>query len=69
MAVNPFDKASRFAANLDAAGFLGWLLALPPQNYEFRGWLDTRGVAFPGHPDRTGDTVAHLTNPMEHGVP
>ncbi|WP_439631682.1 hypothetical protein [Gemmata sp.] len=70
MPVNPFDKASRFAAKLDAPGFLGWLLGAPAEALVFRRWLDTRGLPFPGgDPDRTSDTVAHLDNAAEHGVP
>lgn len=70
MPVNFYDKASRFAATkLDAAGFLSWVLGVPASDFAFRGWLDTRNVPFPGDPDHTGDTVAHLENPAEHGVP
>jgi hypothetical protein len=29
MPENYYDKASRYAANIDAPGFLGWLLGLP----------------------------------------
>ncbi len=63
MPENPFDKASRFAAQMDSAGFLGWLLRLPPGGFAFGGWLDTRAVPFPGDRDRTGDTVARLERP------
>ncbi|MCE9564705.1 MAG: hypothetical protein K8U57_21950 [Planctomycetes bacterium] len=66
---NYYDRASRYAAKLDPPGFLGWLLGLPAATLEFRGWLDTCDVPFPGNPDRTGDTVAHLENVAEHGVP
>lgn len=69
MAGNYYDKASRFAAKLDSAGFVGWLLDLPAERFTFRRWLETRGVPFPGNPDRVGDTVAHLDNAAEHGVP
>ncbi len=54
---NPFDKASRYAACLDPAGFLIWLLGCP---VTFRAWLNARTLTFPGQPDRTCDTVAHL---------
>ncbi|MDY3559642.1 hypothetical protein R5W23_000652 [Gemmata sp. JC673] len=66
---NHYDQASRFAARLDAAAFVAWLLNLPAAEFGFRGWLDTRGVPFPGAPDRTSDTVAHLTRADEAGVP
>jgi hypothetical protein len=66
---NVFDKASRFTAKLDPPGFLSWLLGLPAEAFAFRGWLDTRGIPFPGDADRTGDTVAHLGDLGEHGIP
>ncbi len=69
MPENVFDKASRFAAKLDPPGFLGWLLGMPLEAFTFRGWLDTRGVPFPGHADQISDTVARLDDPAEHGVP
>src|SRR4051812_17648516 len=56
---NPFDKASRYAINLDPAGFLHWLLG---GLVVFRGWLNARTLTFPGQPDRTCDTVAHLAD-------
>jgi hypothetical protein len=56
---NPFDKAARYAARqLDAAGFLRWLLPEVFQGWRWEGWLDTRGVPFPGEPERQSDTVA-----------
>src|SRR5437667_1425142 len=64
MTPNPFDQASRYTAKLDPPDFLRWLLvalAAPPPPLGFRGWLDTRTLPFPGHPDRTCDTVAGLT--------
>jgi hypothetical protein len=69
MAGNPFDKAARYVVKLDAAGFLSWALNLAPEGFEFRGWLDTRGVPFPGELDRTGDLVAHLADPATNFVP
>jgi hypothetical protein len=69
MPENYYDKASRYAANLDAPGFLAWLLGLPPERFAFRGWLNTRTVPFPGDADKTNDTVAHLDNVAEHGIP
>ena len=39
MAMNPFDQASRYAAKLDPAGFLAWLLGAA---VVFVRWLDTR---------------------------
>jgi hypothetical protein len=69
MEENPFDKASRYAVNMDAVGFLSWLLGLPVEQFVFRGWLNTRKIAFPGDRDHANDTVARLENVAEHGVP
>src|SRR5579871_842862 len=63
MARNFYDQASRYGTKLDAIGFLRWLLAdaaLP-----FLGWLDTRTLPFPGDPERTCDTVAHIPEEAE----
>ena len=56
--MNVYDKASRYAAHLDAPGFLRWLLPDVPAAVSFHGWLDTRTLPFPGEADRTCDTVA-----------
>lgn len=69
MPENHYDQASRFAARLDAGAFLAWLLNLGEGAFEFRGWLDTRGVPYPGDPDRVSDTVAQVTNTACGGVP
>jgi hypothetical protein len=63
------DKASRYAAKIDSMGFVCWILGLPADKFRFRDWLDTRKIAFPGDPDRTGDTVASLEKLAEGGVP
>ncbi len=60
MAVNRFDQACRYAAKMDAVGFLCWLLGETPEELRFRTWLDTRTLPFPGDPERTCDTVAWL---------
>src|SRR6266540_3654223 len=60
MPTNPFDKAARFAAKLDAEEFLTWVLGLPPEHLGFGGWLDTRAVPLPHEQDQIGDTVARL---------
>lgn len=62
MPINRYDQASRYAAKLDAAGFLSWLLREEPSNLRFRGWLDTRTLPFPGDPERICDTVAWLSD-------
>jgi hypothetical protein len=69
MAQNEFDQASRYAAKLDPAGFLSWLLRLPLEAFLFRGWLDTRTLPFPGERDRIRDTVAHLEDLAMNGMP
>ncbi|HEY7310371.1 MAG TPA: hypothetical protein VH643_13485 [Gemmataceae bacterium] len=63
MPPNRFDQASRYAAKLDAVGFLAWLLREDPVEVRFRLWLDARTLPFPGDPERTCDTVAWLSDP------
>ncbi len=60
MPINRYDQASRYAAKLEAVGFLGWLLREETDQLRFRGWLDTRTLPFPGDPERICDTVAWL---------
>ncbi|MBY0522841.1 MAG: hypothetical protein K2R98_05565 [Gemmataceae bacterium] len=50
MARNRFDQASRYAAKLDPAGFIAWLLGGLP--LPFVSWMDTRTLPFPGDADR-----------------
>lgn len=69
MAENPFDKACRFAAKLDAPAFLAWALDFAPDSFTFDGWLDTRGLPFPGDPDRVSDTVARVAQLTAGGQP
>lgn len=63
MTTNPYDQACRFLLQLFAAPLLAWLLRLPPGRPDFVGWLDTRGLPWPGQKDRVCDTVAHLRDP------
>jgi hypothetical protein len=63
MPANPFDKAARFAAKIDAPEFLAWALELPPDRIGFSGWLDTRAIPFPVEQDQISDTVARLDLP------
>src|SRR4051812_15350175 len=59
--MNPYDQAARYAARLlDPLGFLRWLLAEVFLAWEWRGWLDTQTVPFPGEPERRCDTVARF---------
>jgi hypothetical protein len=64
---NHFDQASRYLAKLDPAGFIRWLLAADGPHFAFQEWLDTRTLPFPGHPDRTCDTVAELVELRKEG--
>src|SRR5947209_2796155 len=59
--MNDYDQAARYGAkNLDDVGLLDWLLPRSEAFWQFRGWLDTRTIPFPGEPDRVCDTVAAL---------
>ena len=53
MSQNRFDQACRYAAKMDAAGFLSWLFGVSALPHSFVGWLDTRTLPFPGDPDRS----------------
>ena len=69
MAPNPYDQACRYLLRLFAGPLLAWLLRLAPGRLDFVEWLDTRGLPWPGQPDRTCDTVAHLRDSVAGGVP
>jgi hypothetical protein len=62
--MNRFDQASRYAAKVDGAGFLTWVLGLDA-GLVFQDWIDVRSVPFPGEGERTGDLVASL---LEGGI-
>src|SRR5262245_53436294 len=66
--INVYDQAARYAVKLDPAGFCRWLLPGLDPAVEFRGWLDTRTLPFPGEQDRTCDTVAALARAGEPGA-
>jgi hypothetical protein len=66
MTRNVYDQAARYAAKLDAVGFVRWLLGMP--TLVFHRWLDTRRLPFPGEADRICDTVACLEDPAAPGV-
>jgi hypothetical protein len=55
-----FDQAARYGAKIDPPGFFRWLLPQADVKPEFRGFLDTRTIPFPGEPDRICDTVAQF---------
>jgi hypothetical protein len=69
MAAGSYDKASRYAARIDPPGFLALVLGLPPAAIDFRGWLDTRHMPFPGDRNRTNDTVGRLGDTSGAGPP
>ena len=69
MTPNPFDQACRYLFRPFAVPLLAWLLRLAPDRLDFVEWLDTRGLPWPGQPDRTCDTVAHLRDTATGGVP
>ena len=62
MTLNRFDQAARYTVKLDPNGSLSWWLRLTQELLRFRHWLDTRGIIFPGEPERTNDTVAWLAD-------
>jgi hypothetical protein len=57
---NHFRQAGRYAAQLDPAGFLRWVLGPAVDRYRFQGWLDPRTTASPDAPSPACDTVAEL---------
>jgi hypothetical protein len=69
MTPNPYDQACRYLLRLFAGPVLAWLLRLSPGQLDFVCWLDTRGLPWPGQPDRVCDTVAHLRDNEQGGLP
>jgi hypothetical protein len=65
---NVYDKASRYAAALNAVGFLSWLFGLKPSEFIFHCWHNTRSFVLPKHRDRTGDSVAEIAEVEVKGV-
>jgi hypothetical protein len=66
---NVYDQASRFVIRLGSLPMLLWLLGASEEDIGFVEWLDTRGLPWPGQPDRTCDTVAWLTDRARGDVP
>jgi hypothetical protein len=66
---NDYDRAARYLAKSDPAGFFGWALGLTPSQFRFVRWLDTRTIGSPGATDRTGDTVGYLAEVTAGGRP
>jgi hypothetical protein len=69
MPPNVFDQACRYLARRDPVGLLCWLLRLTLAQLGFERWLDTRTVTFPGQPERICDTVAHVREEEQGGIP
>ena len=68
--MNPYDKAARYAAKqLDAEGFLRWLLGEVLDHWRWTGWLDAQTLPFPGEPDRRSDTTAAFERTAGDGPP
>ena len=67
MPPNVFDQANRYGVQPDPIGYFRWLIPGLDPALGFHGWLDTRTVPFPGEPDRTSDTVAHLAADVQSG--
>jgi hypothetical protein len=56
------DEATRYALKLAPTEHLAWLLPRLDTDLEWRRWLDTETIAFPGEPKRRCDTVAELVS-------
>lgn len=54
---DPFDRAARYLLRHYPA-LLGWMLSLLAGEWRFVGWLDTRGIPWPGAGERVRDTLA-----------
>lgn len=68
--MTPFDQAARYAARqLDAVGFLRWLLPQAFPSWHWDSWLDTQTLAFPGEVERRPDTVAVLDRQARDAPP
>src|SRR5206468_609295 len=59
--MNDYDKAGRYLAKRDSAGFLRWLVNNP--GLAFHSWIDARRLALPKQRDLTNDLVAALKIP------
>ena len=57
---NHFTQASRYAAQLDPAAFLRWLLGPVADRYRFQRWLDLGPLTPAGASPRCGALVAEL---------
>ena len=64
-----FDQAARYATRAEPRAPIRRLLIRTGVACEFREWLDTRTLPFPGGPDRTADLVAALEGQAEGSPP
>jgi hypothetical protein len=68
MVIDPYDRTSRYLLRKYEV-LLAWLLGLASDSFDFKQWLDTRHIPWPGAPERICDTVAHLRDLLRHGIP
>src|SRR5438093_6032721 len=59
--MNDLDKAGRYLAKRDSAGFLRWLVG--NRGVTFHAWIDARRLALPDQRDLTNDLVAAVKIP------
>lgn len=59
--MNDIDKAGRYLAKRDSAGFLRWLVG--NRSIVFHAWIDARRLALPNQRDLTDDLVAAVKVP------
>jgi len=57
-----FDQAGRYLIRRAPAGFFAWLAPRFLADWDFRGWIDTSTLTFPGEPDRICDTVGEFVH-------
>ena len=61
-----YDQAGRYVIKRQPSAFFTWWAPTLWAAWQFRRWVDTRTLPFPGAPDRVCDTVAefeHATDP------
>ena len=57
-----YDQGGRYVIKANPAAFFAWRAPQLWSRWSFVDWLDTRGIAFPGEPDRVCDTVAEFVS-------
>ncbi len=63
------DDTARYALKLAPAEQIAWLVPMLDADLQWRRWLDTEMLAFPGEPKRRCDTVAELVSQARTGPP